>query len=49
MADLLNQKSKAETFVYKQVKDLNYTLQIFGLHGACFFPNMLNVVLFTFF
>ena len=32
------QKSKAETFIYTQVKDLNHTLQIFGLRGACFFP-----------
>ena len=32
------QKSKAETFIYTPVKDLNHTLQIFGLRGACFFP-----------
>ena len=43
------QKSKAEKFVYKQVKDLNHTRQIFGSYGACFFPNMVNVVVLTFF
>ena len=45
---LLDLKNKAETFVYKEVKDFNQTLRIFGLCGAGFFSKHHKRISFSF-
>ena len=45
---LLDLKNKAETFVYKEVKDFNQTLRLFGLCGAGFFSKHHKRISFSF-